>query len=77
MNNYTGRQIAIFTDSHGLLEPTVAILEDIRRRGITEIYSLGDAIGVGPNPSEVLDVLDQYGVHQINGNSEEYSALSH
>ena len=75
MNNFTGRQIAIFTDSHGLLEPTVAILEDIRRRGITEIYSLGDAIGVGPNPSEVLDVLDEYGVQQINGNSEEYSAI--
>ena len=75
MGDYTGREIAIFTDIHGLLEPTIAILEDIRKRGITEIYSLGDAIGVGPNPSEVLDLLNLYGVKQINGNSEEYSAI--
>ena len=42
MEEYTGRQIAIFADIHGLLEPAVAVLEDIKRRGITEIYSLGD-----------------------------------
>ena len=46
------RKIAIFTDAHALLEPTEAALEDMQRRGITEIYSLGDNIGVGPNPSE-------------------------
>lgn len=74
-NKYTGREIAIFTDVHGLLQPVVSILEDIRRRGITEIYSLGDNIGVGPNPSEVLDILGEYGVKVINGNSEEYSII--
>ena len=63
--NYTGREIAIFTDAHGLLEPTQAALEDIASRGITEIYSLGDNIGVGPNPSEVLDLLIQYNVQSI------------
>ena len=72
---YTGRQIAIFTDVHGLLQPTIAILEDIRKRGITEIYSLGDNIGVGPDPSEVLDLLGEHGVISINGNSEEYSTI--
>lgn len=72
---YTGRQIAIFTDIHGLLYPTISILEDIKNRGITEIYSLGDNIGVGPNPSQVLDLLGEYGVKIVNGNSEEYSAI--
>lgn len=75
MEKYTGREIAIFTDIHGLLEPTVAILEDIKKRGITEIYCLGDSIGFGPNPGEVLDLLGEYGVVSINGNSEEYSIL--
>ena len=42
MKEYTGREIAIFTDAHGLLEPTQAALEDMTKRGITEIYSLGD-----------------------------------
>lgn len=72
---YTGREIAIFTDSHSLCEPTLAILEDTKKRGITEIYSLGDNIGVGPNPSEVFDMLDAYNVKSIMGNSEYYNTL--
>ena len=74
-NTYTGRQVAIFADAHSLLEPTYAVLEDMRKRGITEIYSLGDNIGFGPNPSEVLDVMDSYGVVSLAGNAEEYSIL--
>ena len=72
---YTGRQIAILTDLHGLLEPAEAILADIERRGITEIYSLGDNIGEGPNPEEVITLLDQKGVISIAGNAEEYVRL--
>lgn len=72
---YTGREIAIFTDSHGLLEPTKAALEDISKRGIVEIYSLGDNIGVGPNPSQVLDLLSEYSVKCVAGNSEDYCTL--
>ena len=75
MERYTGREIAIFTDVHGLLYPTIAILSDIKRRGIKEIYSLGDNIGVGPDPSGVLDLLGEYGVKSINGNSEDYSTI--
>lgn len=75
MEQYTGRQIAIFSDIHGLLEPTIAVVEDIKKRGIKEIYSLGDNIGEGPNPKEVLDLLAENNVHIINGNSEEYSAI--
>jgi len=74
-NNYTGRQIAIISDVHGLYYPLKAVLEDIKEKGITEIYSLGDNIGVGPNPKEVLDLLDEYNVISINGNNEEYSIL--
>lgn len=69
------RKIAIFTDAHGLLEPAKAALEDIKRRGITEIYSLGDNIGFGPNPGEVINLLEEYGVVSVAGNSEEYVTL--
>lgn len=75
MSKYTGREIAIFTDIHGLLYPTIAILDDIRKRGIKEIYSLGDNIGVGPNPSQVLDLLGENDVTIINGNSEDYTTI--
>ena len=56
MNNYTGRKIAIFTDAHGLYESTLAALDDMAKRGITE-NSLGDNIGVGPNPDKVMDLI--------------------
>lgn len=73
--NLNKRKIAIFTDAHGLLEPTKAALEDMKSRGITEIYSLGDNIGVGPNPAEVIDLLEEYSVICIAGNSEDYVTL--
>lgn len=72
---YTGREIGLFTDSHALYEPTLAVLEDMRKNGITEIYSLGDNIGLGPNPVEILDMLSHYKVTSIMGNSEYYNTL--
>ncbi len=74
--NFEERQIAVFTDVHGLYEPLEAILKDIKNRGITEIYSLGDNIGLGPNPKEVMDLLEEYQVIPIAGNNEEYINLS-
>ena len=75
MSEYTGRKIAILTDAHGLLEPVEAVLKDIKNRGINEIYSLGDNIGDGPSPCEVINLLEEYGVRSIAGNAEEYIIL--
>ena len=72
---YTGKEIAVFADCHSMYEPTLAILEDIRRRGIIDIYSLGDNVGLGPNPVEVFDLLEDYGVKSIAGNAEYYNTL--
>lgn len=68
-------KVAIITDVHGVFEPLEAVLKDIKNNGITTIYSLGDNIGVGPNPSEILDLLNKYHVISIAGNSEEYCNL--
>ncbi len=69
--NACKRKIAMFTDAHGLLEPVQAILDDIKQRGITEVYSLGDNIGLGPNSGEVLDLLEENNVKSIKGNYED------
>lgn len=74
-DKYTGRKIAIFSDVHGLLEPLEAIMSDIQKRGITEIYSLGDNIGVGPSPCDVIDMLEYYNIKSVAGNAEEYCTL--
>ena len=75
VSNNPQKKIAIFTDSHALFEPTLAILEDARKNGITEIYSLGDNIGTGPNPKEVLELLDEYNVKSLKGNHELYATV--
>lgn len=67
-----GEKIGILTDCHGMVEPLRAALKDMRRRGITRIYSLGDNIGSGVNPKEVMDLLDEYGVISVAGNAEDY-----
>lgn len=72
---YTGREIGLFTDSHSMYEPTLAVLEDMKKNGIDEIYSLGDNVGLGPNPIEVFDLLEEYGVMSVAGNSEYYNIL--
>ena len=66
-------KIGVLTDIHGMYEPTLAILEDMRRKGITEIYSLGDNIGFGPNPHEVMKLLRKYNVKSVYGNHEIYA----
>ncbi len=75
MNKYTGRNIAIFTDVHGLIEPLEAIINDIKKRGIKEIYSLGDNVGTGPNPHEVMEIIRSNNVISVAGNAEYYVTL--
>jgi diadenosine tetraphosphatase ApaH/serine/threonine PP2A family protein phosphatase len=47
--------LAVVSDIHGNLEAIQAVLADIRRHPVTEIYCLGDTVGYGgPNPRECL-----------------------
>ena len=72
LNQKNYRRIAVITDPHALYEPTLAALLDIKHQGISEIYSLGDNIGHGPNPKEVLELLDRFNVQSVYGNHEIY-----
>ena len=48
---------ALISDIHGNLEALTAVLADIRKKGVTEIYCLGDIVGYGPNPAECIDLV--------------------
>ncbi|MBD3304079.1 hypothetical protein GF343_02960 [Candidatus Woesearchaeota archaeon] len=41
---------AVITDTHSNKEAFQVVLDDIKEKGITEIYCLGDIIGYGPDP---------------------------
>ena len=48
---------AIISDIHSNFEALTAVLEDISKQGVDQIYCLGDVIGYGPNPRECIDLI--------------------
>jgi len=60
---------AVISDIHGNLEALEAVLADIRRQDISEIYCLGDLIGYGPNPLECIDLAMDFDVC-VQGNRD-------
>src|SRR6266404_3032373 len=50
---------AIISDIHSNLEALEAVLADIARHDVKEIYCLGDVVGYGPNPRECVDRVMQ------------------
>src|SRR5215213_7974598 len=47
----------ILTDIHANLEGLQACLTDARTRGYDEALVLGDIVGYGPDPNEVIDLV--------------------
>ena len=64
-------KIAVISDIHANMEALTAVLEDIRRQNINQIYCLGDVIGYGPNPVECLDTVFAICDLVLLGNHEE------
>lgn len=62
--------IAIISDLHSNLEAVSAVLRDIDRQKIKTIYCLGDVIGYGANPREVLGLIMERSQMTILGNHE-------
>ena len=52
--------IAILSDVHANLEALSAVWKDVMQRGATSVYFLGDIVGYGPNPAEVLDFIKHF-----------------
>jgi diadenosine tetraphosphatase ApaH/serine/threonine PP2A family protein phosphatase len=48
---------ALISDIHSNLEALQAVLEDIDKNHVKEIYCLGDVVGYGPNPRECIDLV--------------------
>ncbi|MGE5237764.1 MAG: metallophosphoesterase family protein [Chloroflexota bacterium] len=61
---------AVFSDVHGNLEALMAVVKDVRKRRISQMFFVGDAVGYGPDPDECARVLkDECGV-LIAGNHD-------
>ncbi len=65
------RRIALFSDIHANLPALDAVLGDIEAAGIEERYCLGDLVGYGPHPAQVIARLRDAGIPTIQGNYDE------
>ncbi|SMC85476.1 Predicted phosphodiesterase [Desulfocicer vacuolatum DSM 3385] len=63
-------KIAIISDIHGNLEALTAVMEHLNTCPVDQIISLGDNIGYGPNPNEVMDLLARHSIQSVLGNHE-------
>lgn len=62
--------IAVISDVHGNLEALDAVLDDIKEKNVSQIFSLGDNIGYGADPEAVMERLKKPGVLSVLGNHE-------
>ncbi len=63
-------KIAVISDIHGNLEALTAVLEHLGTCAVDRIISLGDNIGYGPDPNEVMNLLVRENIESILGNHE-------
>ncbi|HET6513695.1 MAG TPA: metallophosphoesterase family protein [Thermodesulfovibrionales bacterium] len=61
---------AVVSDVHANLEALEAVLEDIGKRSIDDIYFLGDAVGYGPDPNECVEILKKHCKILLAGNHD-------
>ena len=63
--------IAIFGDIHGNLPALDAVWNEMERRGIDRRFCLGDLVGYGVQPNEVVAFIRQHDVPTLMGNYDE------
>ncbi|OGV62038.1 MAG: hypothetical protein A3K19_27485 [Lentisphaerae bacterium RIFOXYB12_FULL_65_16] len=61
---------AIVSDLHANLQAWNAVLTDIRSSGVEDIICLGDIVGYGPQPAEVLSRVYGHVRHFVLGNHD-------
>lgn len=64
-------RIAVFGDLHGNNAATEAVLQAIEAEAPDAIYCLGDLVGYGARPNEVIDLIRSRGIPTIMGNYDD------
>lgn len=64
------RQIAILGDIHANLSALEAVLAVLELEEVTELYCVGDLVGYGPRPNEVLAVVRERRIASVAGNHD-------
>jgi putative phosphoesterase len=65
------RYLTIFGDIHANLPALETVLQDMDDRGLTHRYCLGDLVGYGTFPNEVINLIKGLGIPTIMGNYDQ------
>lgn len=65
-----GGPLAVLSDIHANIEAFSRVLEDIDSQGITDIMSLGDVVGYGPDPEACTRIIMDRSIPCVLGNHE-------
>ena len=64
-------KIAILSDIHGNRHALSAVLADIDREAPDQVYCLGDLVGYGAYPNEVIERIRDRGIPTVMGNYDD------
>lgn len=64
-------KITVFGDIHGNLPALTAVFADMEARGLDSLYCLGDLVGYGVWPNEVITAVRQRNIPTIMGNYDQ------
>lgn len=64
-------KITIFGDIHGNLPALEAVFADMEKRGLENLYCLGDLVGYGTFPNEVIQMVRELNIPTIMGNYDQ------
>lgn len=64
-------QITVFGDIHANIQALTAVLSDIDRRGLLNLYCLGDLVGYGVFPNEVVEMVRGRDIPTLMGNYDQ------
>ena len=73
-------KLAVISDVHGNMDALRAVLDDAKDQGVSGLLNLGDMVGTGPHPDEVVKALSGDRVLSVIGNFDlkvlEFSRVS-
>ncbi len=64
-------RLATFSDVHGNIHALEAVLDDIDQQGIDQLYCLGDLVGYGAFPNQVIELIRKRQIPTIRGNYDD------
>jgi predicted phosphodiesterase len=63
-------RVAVVSDIHGNLHALEAVLADVERERVDELWCLGDVVGYGPRPNECCDAVRERAAISLCGNHD-------